>query len=92
MMMLESGPDEPQARRYSCRQMTRVSKIDVFSQLEPFAKLRNRIRFSKFQIPYGSFFNAVHKNAVEIGFRGISFFAIFKRISGFWPIKKKSPI
>ena len=77
MMVLRSGPDEPQARRYSRRQMTRVSKIDVFSQLEPFAKLRNRIRFSKFQMPYGSFFDAVHKNAVEIGFREISFFAIF---------------
>ena len=89
MMMLKSGPDKPQARRYSRRQMTRVSKIDVFSQLEPFAKLRNRIGFSKFQMLYGSFFDAVHKNAVEIGFREISF---FKRISGFWPVKKKSPI
>ena len=77
MMMLEFGQKEPRAQRYSCRQMTRVSKIDVFSQLEPFAKLRNRIRFSKFQMPYGSFFDAVHKNAVEIGFREISFFAIF---------------
>ena len=77
MMILESGPDEPQARRYSRRQMTHVSKIDFFPQLEPFAKLRNRIRFSKFQMPYGSFFNAVHKNAVEFGFREISFFAIF---------------
>ena len=75
--MLESRPDEPRARRYSARQMTRVSKIDAFSQLEPFAKLRNRIRFSKFQMLYGSFFDAVHKNAVEIGFSGISFFAIF---------------
>ena len=75
--MLKSGPDEPPAQRYICRQMTRVSKIDVFSQLESFAKLRNRIRFSKFQMPYGSFFDAVHKNAVEIGFREISFFAIF---------------
>ena len=83
MMMLESGPDEPQAWRYSRRQMTRVSKIDVFSQLEPFAKLRNRIRFSKFQMLYGSFFDAAHKNAVEIGLREISFFAMFKRISGF---------
>ena len=35
--MLESGRDDPQAQRYNCRQMTRVSKIDVFSQLEPFA-------------------------------------------------------
>ena len=77
MMMLEYGPDEPQARRYWRRQMTRGSKIDVFSQLEPFAKLRNRIRFSKFQMPYGSFFDAVHKNAVKIGFCKISFFAIF---------------
>ena len=75
--MLELGPDEPRARRCLCRQTTRVSKFDVFSQLEPFAKLRNRICFSKFQMPYGSFFNAVHKNAVEIGFREISFFAIF---------------
>ena len=77
MMMLESGPDEPQARRHICRQMTRVSKIDVFSQLEPFAKLRNRIGFSKFQMPCGSFCDAVHKNAVEIRFREIAFFAIF---------------
>ena len=77
MMMLESGPNEPRARRYPRRQMTRVSKMYVFSQLEPFAKLRNRIRFSKFQMPYGSFVNAVHKNAVEIGFREISFFVIF---------------
>ena len=75
--MPESGPDEPEARPYLRRQMTRVSKIDVFSQLEPFAKLRNPIRFLKFQMPYGSFFDAVHKNAVEIGFREISFFAIF---------------
>ena len=92
MMMPRLWPDEPQARRDSCCQLTRVSKIDVFSQLEPFAKLRNRIRFSKLQMPYGSFFDAVHKNAVELGFRKISFFAIFKRISGFCPVKKKSPI
>ena len=46
MMMLESGPDDTEAPRYSRRHMTRVWKIDVFSQLEPFAKLRNRIRFS----------------------------------------------
>ena len=90
--MPEFGPDKPQARRHFRCQLTRDSKIDVFSQLEPFAKLRNRIRFSKFQMPYGSFFDAVHKNAVEIGFREISFFAILKRISGFWPEKKKSPI
>ena len=45
MMVLESGLDEPQARHYSCRQMTRVSNIDVFSQLEPFAKLQNQILF-----------------------------------------------
>ena len=77
MMMLESGPDEPQARRHLRRQMTRVSKIDVFSQFEPFAKLQNRIHFSKFQMQYGSFFDAVRKNADEIGFREISFFAIF---------------
>ena len=75
--MHKLGPDEPQARLYICRQMIRVSKIDVFSQLEPFAKLRNRIRFSKFQMPYGSFSDAVHKNAVEIRFREISFFANF---------------
>ena len=75
--MIESRPDEPQARRFSRRQMTRVLKIDVFLQLEPFAKLRNRIRFSKFQITYGSFFDVIHKNAVEIKVREISFFAIF---------------
>ena len=77
MMMPESGPDEPQVRRHSCRKMTGVSKIDVFSQLELFAKLQNRIRFLKFPMPYGSFLDAVLKNAVEIGFGEILFFAIF---------------
>ena len=77
MMTLVSGPDDIKVLRYSCRQMTRVPKIDVFSQLEPFAKLRNQIRFSKFRMLYGSFFDAVHKNGVLIGFREISFFAIF---------------
>ena len=91
MMMPRLWLDEPLARRHFRCQLTRVSKIEVFSQLEPFAKLRNRIRFPKFQMPYGSFFDAVHKNAVEIGFREISFFAIFKRIPGFWP-EKKSPL
>ena len=87
--MLEYGPEEPQARRYSCRWMTRVLKISIFSQLEPFAKLRNRIGFSRFQMPYGSCFHAVHKNAVKVGFREVSFLAIFNRISGLWPRKKK---
>ena len=57
MMMLESRPDDTEASRYSLRQMTRISKIDVFSQLEPFAKLRNRIRFSKFQMLYMDHFS-----------------------------------
>ena len=77
MMMLQSGLDDTEAPRYSRRQVTRVSEFDDFSQLEPFTKLRNRIRFSKFQMLYGSFFGAVHKNAFEIGFHEISFFAIF---------------
>ena len=91
MMVLEYGPDEPQARRYTSRQMTRVSKMSIFSQLEPFAKLRSRIGFFEIQKPYGLFFDAVHKAAVQIGFREISFFAFFYRISGFWPRKKKVP-
>ena len=61
MIILESGPHDTHARRYPCRQMTRVSKIDVFSHLEPFTKLRNRIRFSKFQMLYGSFSMAFTK-------------------------------
>ena len=85
VMVLDTQPDEPPARRYSCRQMTRVSKIALFSRLEPFTKLRNQIGFLKFLMLYGSFFDAVHKNAVEIGFREVLFLAIFKSISGFWP-------
>ena len=77
--MLESGQDEPQAPGNSCHQLTRVSKIAVFSQLAPFAKRPKRIGFSKFQMPYGSFFNAVHKSAVGFGFRENSFFAILFR-------------
>ena len=57
--MLDSGPDEPQAPGNFCRQLTRVSKITFFSQLEPFAKRPKRIGFSKFQMPSGSFFNGV---------------------------------
>ena len=91
MITLEFGLDEPQTRSYYCRQMTRVSKISIFSELQPFAKLRSWIRSSKFQMPYGSFFDTVHKNAVEIGFREVSFLAILNRISGFWPRKKKAP-
>ena len=45
-------------------------------------------RFFEFQMLYGSFFDAIHKNAVEIGFREVSFLAIFNRISRFWPGKK----
>ena len=75
--MLESGPDEPRAGRNASRHMTRVSKIAVSPQLEPFAKLPNRIGFSKFQMPYGSFFNAVHKSAVGFEFCQNSFFCDF---------------
>ena len=75
--MLESGPIEPQAQRYPSRQMTRVSKNSLFPQLEPFAKLRNWIAFSKFQLSYGSFFDAIHKDAVEIGFCEVSSLANF---------------
>ena len=74
--MLDSGPDEPQAPGIFCRQLTRVSKIAFFSQLEPFAKRPKRIGFSKFQMPSGSFFNGVHKCAVGFRFRQNSFFAI----------------
>ena len=77
--MLESGPDEPQAPGNFCHQLTRVSKIAVFSQLAPFAKRPKRISFPKFQMPYGSFFNAVHKSAVRFEFRENSFFAILFR-------------
>ena len=55
---------------------TRVSKLAVFPQLEPFAKRPKRVGFAKFQMPYGSFFNAVHKSAVGFRFRQNSFFAI----------------
>ena len=74
--MLDSGPDEPQAPGIFCRQLTRFSKIAFFSQLEPFAKRPKRIGFSKFQMPFGSFFNGVHKCAVAFRFRPNSFFAI----------------
>ena len=77
MIMLESGPDDTHAARYYRRQTTRVSKIDVFSQLQSFAKLPNQIRFSNFRMLYGSFLDASHKNAVKIGFCEISFFTIF---------------
>ena len=59
--MLESGPDEPRVRRYCNCKMTCVSKIPFFPHLEPFAKLQNRTGVSKFQMLYGSFFDAVHK-------------------------------
>ena len=70
-----------------CRRVTRVSKIPIFPKLETFAELQNWIRFSKFQMPYGSFFRAVHKKALAIEFREVSFLAIFKRLSGLWPRK-----
>ena len=69
--MLEDGAEEPQVRRCFDRQMNHVSKISIFPQLEPFAKLQNWIRFSKFQMLYGSFFDAIHKNTVENGFREV---------------------
>ena len=87
MMMLETGLDELQAGSYSYRHMTRVSKIWISPQLEPFAKLRNRTLFWKFQMPYGWFFAAAHKNVVEIGFCEVSFFVTVKRITGFRPGK-----
>ena len=74
--MLESGPNEPPAPGNFCRQLTRVSKIAVFPQLEPFAKQPKQIGFSKFHMPYGSFFNGVHKCAVGFRFRQNSFFVI----------------
>ena len=86
--MLKTGPNEPPTRRYARRQMIRVSKIPLLSKLEPFAKRQNRIGFSKFQMPYGLFFDVVHKIAIEIGFLELSFLVTFNRISGFWPRKK----
>ena len=74
--MLDSGPNEPQVPGNFCRQLTRVSKIAFFSQLEPFAKRPKRIGFSKFKMPSGSFLNGVHKCAVGFRFRQNSFFAI----------------
>ena len=80
VMVVESRPFEQQARRYTCRQMTRVLKIPIFPLLEPFANLQNWIGFPKFQTLYGSFFGAIHKNAVEIIFPDTSLFATLKRI------------
>ena len=76
--MLDSGPDEPPAWRHPHRQMTRISKIRMLPQLEPSAKLQNRTSFSKFEMPHGSFFDAVHKNVVEIGFCEVSVFGDFR--------------
>ena len=73
--MLDSGPDKPQVPGNFCRQLTRVSKIAFFSQLEPFAKRPKWIGFSKFQMPSRSFFNGVHKCAAGFRFRPNSFFA-----------------
>ena len=74
--MLDSGTDDPKAHGNFCHRLTRVSKIPAFPQLAPFAKRPKRIGFSKFQMPYGSFLNAVHKSAVGLGFREHSFFTI----------------
>ena len=73
MMVMGLQELEPQAPRYSGRQLTRVSKIDVFPQLVPFAKRPNRIGFSNIQMPVGSFLDAVRKNNVRFSFRDISF-------------------
>ena len=78
-IVLELGPEKPHAPRNFCRQLTRVLKIAAFPQLEPFAKRPNKIGFSKIQMLYGLFFNAVHKPAVGFGFPPNSFFAIFFR-------------
>ena len=77
--MLDSWTDDQEADGNFCHQLTRVSKIAVFLQLAPFAKRPKRIGFSKFQMPYGSFLNAVHKSAIGFGFRENSFFAILFR-------------
>ena len=75
--MLESGQDEPQAPGNFCRRLSRVSKIAVFFQLEPFAKWPKRIGFLKCQRLHGSFFDAVHKSAVGFGFLENSLLVIF---------------
>ena len=77
--MLDFGPNHTQTHRNSCHQLTRVSKIPVFPQLAPFVKRPKQIGFSKFQMPYGSFLNAVHKLAVGFRFRKNPFFAILFR-------------
>ena len=74
--MLRFGPDDLQAPSNFCRKMTRVSKIAVFSQPEPFAKRSKRIGFAKFQMLHGSVFNAVDNYALGFGFHRNSFFAI----------------
>ena len=84
-VVAESGPDEPQARRKPCRQMTRVSKIPNLNPL-PNCEIGSVFRNSKcymdrFSMPFT-------KNAIEIGFRENSFLAIFDQISGFRPRKK----
>ena len=81
MMVPEYGTDKPQARRYEGRQLTRVSKNPKFSKQKRFAKRRKRIRFSKIQLPLGSFLDAVQEYAVEIFFPENFFFVIHFRIS-----------
>ena len=83
-MVLESEPDEPPSRGNSRRQLTRISIIVKFSQLECFTKQRNRIGFSKFKMLCGSFFNAVYKYALGLGFCAMLFLAdlrLYFRIS-----------
>ena len=57
--------EESQEHGYSYRQMTRVSKTPKFSEQKRFAKRRKRIGFSKFQLLFGSFLDAIYEFAVE---------------------------
>ena len=66
--MLEYGLNEPQERRFPCRQMTCVSKISKFSEQKRFTKRQKRIRFSKFQLLFEFFLDAVSECAVETFF------------------------
>ena len=69
--------------------MTRISKILKFSEQKCFAKQRKWIRFSKFQLPIGSFLDAVQECAVEKKFRENFFFPIHFRISKSAHLDKK---
>ena len=90
--MLESGPDEPQAWRYSCCQMTRVSKIEVFRNLNPSPNCEIGSVFGNSKCYLDRLSMLFTKMQSKSDFLKFHFSRFFKRISGFWPVKKKSPI